>query len=442
MAIRLPNPGPRTRKVLRYCGFALLGLVTFVFAFQLAFPFDRVKDRAIDLLSEKYDATIGSVERGFIPGRMYFKAVTIRTRPAKADEVPTTFYVEQLEVDLGLLALLRGTVALDLDAKIGVGHIRGTIAASKTNLSVDLVGSDLPSISLPMREVIGLPMSGKLRFSVALELPNEKSKTGGKSGLNWAKANGAIELACPSSCVIGDGKAKLKTKLKNARSQAMAEGGIEFGKVNIDSLVAKLEIKNGKASIAKFETKSGDGELHVNLDVALNQDLNQSLVTGCLRFRGSEALLKREPKTHSAMSLTGAQIGPDNLFNIKIDGPLRDIRKLPQFCGPAANVGMDNPGGPPARPSLTVTPETPAHPGTPPGIPPPTVTPPPPPPPAVPEDAGIVDAPAGAPPPVAPATPPPLPPSPQVEGTAPGVPPQVPPTGAAQEPPPNSGAPR
>jgi type II secretion system protein N len=435
MAFTLPNLGPRARKAVRYLGFAILGLVTFVFAFQAVFPFNRVKDRVIDALSEKYDVTIGSVDRGFLPGRVYFKAVTLRTRPAKADDVATTFYIERLEVNLGILALLRGTVAVSLDAKIGPGHIAGSIALSKDNTSIDVVGYDLPSVSLPMREVIGLPMSGKLRFSVALELPSEKAKSG-KVSPNWTKAVGAIELACPSSCVIGDGKSKLKTKLKNARSQAMAEGGIEFGKVNIDSLLARVEIKKGKMEITKFDAKTGDGELHVDLDVALNQDLNQSLVTGCLRFRGSDALMKREPKTHSAISLTGAQLGPDNLFHIKLDGPVREIRKLGQTCGEAVNTSMDNPGGPPARPNLTVTPETPPPPVVPAGIPPPAtadVLPPPPAPVPVAEDAGVSGAPGapGTPPQVSPqgepmipnGAVPPAPPGAPGSGVIPAVPP-------------------
>jgi type II secretion system protein N len=296
MAISISNLGPRTRKILRYTGFALLGLVTFVFAFQLAFPFGRVKQRIIDALSDKYDVTIGDVERGFIPGRMYIKALSIRTRPAKADDVATTFYVEQLEVDLGILALLHGTVAVKLDAKIGPGHLKGTIALSKSNTSIDLTGDDLPAANLPIREAVGLPMSGKLRFALALELPNDKSKAG-KVGPNWPKAEGALELACPSGCVIGDGKTKLKTNLKNARQQAMAEGGIEFGKVNVDTLFANLEIKNGKLDVTKFETKSGDGELHVDFDATLNQDIMQSTVAGCLRFSVTEALTKREPMT-------------------------------------------------------------------------------------------------------------------------------------------------
>ena len=34
--------GPRARKALRYLGLAALGLVSFVLAFQLTFPFSRV----------------------------------------------------------------------------------------------------------------------------------------------------------------------------------------------------------------------------------------------------------------------------------------------------------------------------------------------------------------------------------------------------------------
>jgi hypothetical protein len=87
----LGHLGPRSRKLVRYVGFVVLALVSFVFAFQLTFPFDRVKDKVVELLSEKYEVTIGSVDRGLVPGRMYFKAVSLRTRPTKVDEVATTF---------------------------------------------------------------------------------------------------------------------------------------------------------------------------------------------------------------------------------------------------------------------------------------------------------------------------------------------------------------
>lgn len=366
MALQLPHLGPRARKIVRYVGFALLALVTFVFAFQMTFPFHRVKDKVVELLQDKYDVTIGDVERGFIPGRMYFKAVTLRTRPTKDDDVATTFYIERLEVGIGLFALLRGTASVKIDAKIGSGHIDGTIALSKDGTSIDIAGDDLPSASLPVREALGLPMSGKVRFAFELDLPNEKSKAG-RVGANWTKAVGRAELACPSGCTVGDGKAKLKAKLKNRAQQAFAEGGIDFGKVNIDTLLATVAIKNGKLTVTKFDAKSGDGELHVDFDMTLNQDLNSSTVAGCLRFKGSDGLLKREAKTHAAISTTGAPLGPDNLFHIKLDGPLREVRRIGVVCsgGGAAAPSPDNAAGVPARPNLTVTPEAPARPGIP-----------------------------------------------------------------------------
>lgn len=362
MALQLPHLGPRARKIARYAGFVLLALVTFVFALQMTFPFHRVKDKVVEVLSDKYEVTIGDVERGFIPGNMSFKAVTLRTRTTKPDDVPTTFFVERLDLGIGLFALLRGAASVKLDAKIGSGHIAGTIALSRGATSIDIVGEDLPSVSLPMREVIGLPMSGKVGFVVELELPNNKTKTG-RVAADWSRADGRIELACPAGCMVGDGKAKLKAKLKNRAQQAFAEGGIDFGKVSIDTLLARVDIKGGKMKISRFDAKSTDGELHVDVEMALAQDLQSSTVTGCLRFKGSDSLLKREAKTHAAISTTGAPLGPDNLFHIKLDGPLREVRRIGAVCTPGAGGGGgggDSPV-PSARPNLTVTPETPSR---------------------------------------------------------------------------------
>ncbi|TMQ11835.1 MAG: type II secretion system protein GspN, partial [Deltaproteobacteria bacterium] len=404
--------GVRTRKVVRYLGFAVVGVLTFVFALQLTFPFDRVKDRLIEQLSDKYDVSIGGVERGIIPGRMYFKAVSVRTRPTKAGDVATTTYLDQLEVDL----------------KIGPGHLTGRFAQSGEGISVHAAGADLASANLPVREALGLPMSGKIRLSLDLDLPYEKARGTGKVSANYAKAEGGLEFACPSGCTVGDGKSKLKLTTNNARQQEFLDssgGGIDFGKVAIDSLLAKVEVKNGRLEITRFELRSGDGEAHVAFSMAINQDIQSSLVTGCLRFHGSEALRRREPKTDAALSTTGGPLGPDSLFHIKLDGPLRQVRRLPQVCGPATNTSMDNPGAPPPRPNITVTPET-----TPPRPPGP----------------GIVAQPP-QPPPLQPATPPqqpqPMPPAAGSAQTPPigeGPPPIVYPSGGSGMPQPAQGS--
>lgn len=373
LPFRLPNLGPRTRKVVRIAGYVVLALVTFVFALQLTFPFDRVKAKIEEALAAKYVVTIGEVERGWVPGRVYFNSVSLQTRPSKPDEVVSTIYIDRLEVDLGILPLLGARVSVDLDAAIGTGHIRGNISISKGATSVAVSGTNLQAQMLPMREVIGLPMFGTVEFSFDLDLPNEPLKTG-KTAPNWQKAEGGAELACPSGCTFGDGKTKLKTKIKNARNQAFAADGIEFGKVNINTLFAKVEIKAARLEVTKFDAKSDDGRLFVDYAMELEPTFGDSAVTGCLRFNGSQALLKREPKTFTAISATGAPLGPDDNFHIRLTDKFKDMKRLGQPCGTAvSSKSMDNPTGT-VRPSLTVPPDEPAR--TDAGVTMPTFTPP------------------------------------------------------------------
>ena len=382
----------------------------FVFALQLTFPYERVKDKGIELLSSSYDISVGSVERGWIPGRVYFKAVTFRTRPTKPDETATTFYIDKLEIDLGILPLIGMTASVDIDAKIGSGRVKGNISLpkfGKAGFKIDLDGSDLPGASLPVRGLLGLPISGKIDFSIEFEMPFEKNKMG-RVISDWTKSEGHLDLSCPTGCTLGDGHTKLKPLLKNRTNQVMVGDGIDFGKVNLDSLSMHAVItpavgdpeqhsssyKPGRLEVTKFEVKSPDGELHVDYSMTLAQDFGESLVAGCLRFKGSDNLLKHDDtkKTYAAIQTTGAEIRSDGLFHIKLTDRFKDMKRLNLECGPNAKAttsGEDFSGTPPrpsVRPNLTVTPDE-GRPTRPSGMPPrgepgsPQPVPPPPPPP-------------------------------------------------------------
>jgi type II secretion system protein N len=372
--VPVPNLGPRARKAARIAGYIFLALFAFVLALQLTFPYGRVKAKLEEALAEKYQVTIGEVERGWVPGRVYFNSVSLQTRPAKAEDPVSTIYIDRLEVDLDLLPLLRGAASVNLDAGIGAGHIRGNLTLSKGATSIAFEGSALQAQMLPMREAIGLPMSGVLEFQFNLDLPNEKQKSG-KTAPNWQQAKGGARIACPSGCTFGDGKTKLKTKLKNARSQAFAAEGIDFGKVTLKSLLAKVEIKNSQLTVTHFEAPSDDGTIHIDYAMELQPVFGESNVTGCLRFNGTPALLQREPKTFSAITATGAPLGPDNLFHIRLTDKFKDMKRLGQPCGgDVSGKSMDDPSGG-KRPTLTVKPDEPVKP--PDAVAqPPTVTPP------------------------------------------------------------------
>ena len=381
--------GPRTRKILRYVGYAFFALIVFVIAFQLTFPYDRVKDKLVESLQEKYEVTVSSVERGWMPGRVYFNGFSIRTRPTKPDEAVTQFYIDRLEVDVGIFSLLGGTISADIDAKIGdrkdgFGHLIAEIEIEKFgrgNVTAKVEGESLPGGHLPMRSLLGLPMTGKLEFDISAKLPVEKSKLG-KTSINWQKATGSLTLTCPNKCTFGDGKTKLKPLLKNTRNQVMVGEGIDFGMVTMDTLVAKATLGKGKLTLDKFDVTSRDGQLKIDYTMTLEKEFGESMVAGCLRFKGSDELLRREPKTHAAISTTGAEIRSDGLFHIRLSDRFKDMKRLNQECGAGTNTnnnGEDfNRGN---RPNLSVQPDIgspgevgkpqmPAIPATPP--PPPT----------------------------------------------------------------------
>lgn len=376
----LPQIGPRTRVVLKVFGFIFLALFTFVFAFQMVFPYNRVQKRLEELASAKVDLQIGSIERSLIPGRFYLKDVHVKTRPSQTDletalaipeakdrekavaALSTEFTIDSLEIDIGFLPFIKNTASVDFIAKIDTGKVKGHVAINKNETEIKISGSEVPSEQLPMREVLSnLPMSGDVDFEFELDLPNEKLKSG-KTGPDWTKAVGVAEFSCQSNCTIGDGKAKLKLKAKNARSQAFAGDGTAFGKITVQTLDARIEMKDGKVDITKFETKSNDVELHVDFTMTLAQNIDQSAVGGCIRFKGSEALRKREPKTADAISLTGAARHTDGLDHIKLEGTFKDVRKLAKVCGPGTGGGGTddvNPTGKSTRPTMTVSPDEP-----------------------------------------------------------------------------------
>ncbi|HEY5947254.1 MAG TPA: type II secretion system protein GspN [Kofleriaceae bacterium] len=364
---RLPldRLGPRTRRVLRYVGYVLLAVIVFVFALQLTFPYERLGDKVVESMSEKYEVTIGSVERGWMPGRVYFNSFSIRPRPTKPEETPQTFYVKRLEIDLGVFALIGGTISVDIDAtlgdnRVGYGHLTGTLEIEKLgkgSIHASFNGDKVPSDALPMAALIGLPMTGKLNLDVAANLPMEKSKLG-RSSINWQKATGSLTLGCPTGCTFGDGKTKLKPLLKNTRNQAMVGDGIDFGKVSMDTLVAKATMKGGKLTVDKFDTTSKDGVLKVDYMMTLDKEFGESMVAGCLRFKGSDDLLRREPRTHAAISTTGAELRSDGLFHIRLTDRFKDMKRLNQECGPNTKTNNGEDFSRTNRPNLTIQPDT------------------------------------------------------------------------------------
>jgi type II secretion system protein N len=377
--------GRRGTTVLRYVGLALVGLVVFLFALQATFPYNRVKERAIEALSGQYEVTIGGVERGIMPGNVTFTDVSLRSRPSKPEEVPMVVTIKKIEIRLGLLALISQNISANLDLTIGTpkgyGHITGNLTLPKFGnggVKLALNGSDIPGISLPLRSLLTLPVIGNLDFGIELDLPVTKNKMG-RSATDWTKAEGTLDFSCPTGCTLGDGITKMKPLLKNRSNQVMVGDGIDFGKINITSLdihaaftpavgdpdAHSSSYKAGKFEVTKFNVVSPDGELHVDFAMQMASTIDESVVTGCLRFKPSESLLKKEEskKTYGALSTTGAELRADGLFHIKLSNRFKDMKPLNADCGPNAPPEPTNPGVAGSHPMPTIPQPKPPGPG-------------------------------------------------------------------------------
>jgi hypothetical protein len=162
---------------------------------------------------------------------------------------------------------------------------------------------------------LGLPLGTAPDVDISLVAPRA---TG---GFSYARANGTIGIAVgPTS--IGDGATPL-----NARGQELP-----FGRLQIDKLDARFDVRAGTAELTRWELQSKDLELGLRIKVALADDLARSAVDGCVWFKPAADLVKREPKTYAVLLTTGAIADGEGYFSIKVGGTVGATKLLAQAC--------------------------------------------------------------------------------------------------------------
>jgi type II secretion system protein N len=346
------NLSDRHKRILTWVGYPLLALVVFVFVLHYTFPYERVKDRMIDALSDKYDVTIASVEPTFLPGGMILKTMALRTRPEKPDEDPTTIIIDEVRVDISLLALLGGAYDVDIEAAIGGGTIEGNVRLDGGGIETRVTTKGLPLHNIPgIRDAVGLPMEGGLDADIALDLPKG----------NWREADGHLRLAC-LGCTVGDGKTKIKPPSQGRRggSRAIFAGdGVTVPKLDLGNFSADIAFNKGKGKVEHFAATSQDGELAIEGEILLASKLEDSTFPGCMRFRLTDDLKQRERDFGNVPALLGVTLTPEGFANLRMTGKVSSIRWRPaRECN--AGIGDDDgAGGLPraaARPTITTSP--------------------------------------------------------------------------------------
>jgi type II secretion system protein N len=380
--VRAIDLTPLQRKILMWAGYPVFALFVAALAFYWSVPRDRVKDRLETALSADVtsgqplaigmDVNIGDLSLTLFTGAG-FKAsdIVLRTRPLTPGEKPARYIVDDLRVRLGLLSTIFGKPAYSFKAHAlsGTvsGHAAGNMAETRVAVEIDkLVLNGVPGIQ---QALAGLPLDGTVSGKLDVQVPKNL----------LANANGGIDVSV-DELAIGDGKAKLTVP-----NDPFLSAGVTFPRIKLGKLQGQIVIEKGKARFEGVRVHSADGDAVLEGYVELHDPIATSLMHAYLKFRPSEALLKREPTVellNNAMTATARR--NDGFIGIQMTGPLAGVFFLPSKEPPFGVTTKSEPGAvgatggnAPVAPAFVPPPNTTAPPVAPPVAEPTPPTPPP-----------------------------------------------------------------
>ncbi len=161
----------------------------------------------------------------------------------------------------------------------------------------------------------GLPMDGRADVAIDLTVPRRGDTR------DYAKAKGSFAFACRAGCTLGDDRTRL----------AVA-GGLPFGHVTFDKVDVRAVVEAGHVEVTRWQLESPDMMLQATLHIDLAANLDDSAIDGCVRFKPAPGLAERDPKTAAVLATTGAPLGPDGVYSIKLEGTLGKRRLLAGAC--------------------------------------------------------------------------------------------------------------
>lgn len=311
----------------RRVGYICLALVAFVFGMQWTFPLERVKSKIESELGGSYEATIGEIKRGVLPGNVSLRKVMLQPKKVKPSDPQWIMFIDSVDLDVGMFAFLKGKIVLDVTIQIGQGELEASIDVSSKTMHVAFEGQHLPGEKLPILSELlgGPPLVGKLKTSGKLSMARD----------NWTTAVGSFQFGCEGPCTFGDGKAKFKPRTKQDRQAVFVGEGFTWGEVRIAAFDFVIEAKGGKASITSWNFTSPDAHLEAEFAVTLAKQLGASTIDkGCFKYKAMPELAAREAQTADAILLTGGALdSTSGLFHVTVKkGELSESRAVSKLC--------------------------------------------------------------------------------------------------------------
>jgi type II secretion system protein N len=226
--------------------------------------------------------------------------------------------LDRVTAKLRLLPLVLGRRALDYDARLYEGAVRGRAEerGGSQRLVARFDGVQLGQVAA-LRPLTGVDLAGAVNGDVDLAIDAKEP----------AKSSGHIDLAVADAAIRG-GELKLA---------AMGGGALTLPRIGLGAVTAKGAVQDGKATFETLAAKGGDVEVNgEGLYFVVQPRLAQAPLFGKARLRFSEALWQKEGASGMRglveMALAPAK-APDGSYVLQIFGTLAAPRGRPAPAG-------------------------------------------------------------------------------------------------------------
>jgi type II secretion system protein N len=286
-------------------GYALYGLFVFALLFMLTFPYDAVQKR---LQAEAADQGLHLKFGGFGPGWLGLTASNVQV--SKKLEGPesgprTTVLIKSMSFRPSLFP-----IGVAFRAKVFGGTVSGAVGGL-SDLALRLDVDDVNGADQNFKEFSGLDLTGKVRGTLALDVPQTPPTRNAKSREpDLSQAKGSLSLNADQLLIKGG-------------TLPFPEAPLDLPRISVGDLEARMKFDKGLGTIERFHAKGADVDVSAVGTVKLAKRVDYSEANVDIR-------LKAEPELKSRLGLI--TIGLEQLPGDR-DNPGFKLAKLTGFLG-------------------------------------------------------------------------------------------------------------
>jgi type II secretion system protein N len=319
-------PAIKKQSLLMWGGGASFFVFCFTAFCYLTFPYDRVRDLLVSKVQAQNGPgvaatklSIGELGPNWLTG-VALTSVTLERAAEIAGDPPSKLQADELKLRVSPWSLLFGGIGVKFAATAGDGDIDGSYKADKEgprHIAAELDELDLGRVGVG--SLLGIPMTGLASGMIDVTLSDKPAETAGVVDLRIENVK------------LGDAKGA------KVRVPGMS-GPLTLDSIDAGTLELKLTIKDGVATIERFESKGKDLALSGSGSIRIAHDFAQSRADLTLSAKFESAYRTKSDRTKSMFDLLSMQhmVGPDGALRLKVTGPLNALRGVP--AGAAATA--------------------------------------------------------------------------------------------------------